>query len=837
MGQIVSSAAKPKRCNLNQLSQVPTPAAGEHILVSSDNSMNAAGQGNFDAYVVGNGRDAATELELKSIEESGRYEVSGEWIRVVTDNVGRILCGIKVDGSIEWSIGVPTPVREYVDAQIAAAQPQDYDEVVDFLGDLINGDSLQELLSGKVDKVDGKSLIDNQFAESCMSDEFIQAVVDANGRVLQGIKPDGSPYFPNKELISVEDNTTDYIEATLDANGKIVEGIKNSGEHDFNAGLGVAGIANMSAIEQSDFVDIKVDFNGKILEGTRKDGSKYIGAFDESTKHAIKEIAGGEGNSFSIPLLDSNFTSPVPCKIFNGDAEDDSVKGEDNAKYVFDLNLKEAFNIRFKFRITEDIYNAQKECYIAKLGVQKVLRANPRLLTQLKTTATYNGEQKDMFWPSFYGGISLNDASVTHTNLINNSNIGDFAFSIRYTGESHNVTIQNTGSAFILKIGDDTHTLSYTDYPTVAELYAALGEIAGIELSFNDIENRNSSELAVFAESKLVSLCYTGVNGENPEVVQEYWDSGSFYIPYSVGETWHQVEIVKIEDNIYVVCDGYTETYNHFTFSNIVLGGECGVLFKDLEVSMDSSLDAESTRVGIISGVNPYILIFEGHGLTSKPSHEVPNQPTSLLSTPDRLQHLFVHLRGMGYVPISIEDVADYFDGKKMLPKRCYVPIFDDFELENCLDLKNRAPFTRMGVEPTLAIASNNADTRTIVYNNQEISFQQANDICKTNHFTLVSHTRNHRNSQAIKPSEYINELEADIHDQDLKRIVSNILVFPYGRATRYLADTMQWVGFRLGINIARDPLLNGKYRSKYNLYREELGLRDSYDYVISRIV
>lgn len=67
MGQIISSAAKPKRCNANQLSQVPTPAAGEYILVSSDNSMNAAGQGNFDCYIVGNGRDAATALELKKI--------------------------------------------------------------------------------------------------------------------------------------------------------------------------------------------------------------------------------------------------------------------------------------------------------------------------------------------------------------------------------------------------------------------------------------------------------------------------------------------------------------------------------------------------------------------------------------------------------------------------------------------------------------------------------------------------------------------------------------------------------------------------------------------------
>jgi len=65
MGQIIGGAAKPKRCNLSKLSQLGTPAAGEYILVSSDNSMNAAGQGNFDCYIEGDGTTAATALELK----------------------------------------------------------------------------------------------------------------------------------------------------------------------------------------------------------------------------------------------------------------------------------------------------------------------------------------------------------------------------------------------------------------------------------------------------------------------------------------------------------------------------------------------------------------------------------------------------------------------------------------------------------------------------------------------------------------------------------------------------------------------------------------------------
>lgn len=76
MGQIIGSAAKPKRCNLNKLSQLGIPAAGEYILVSSDNSMNAAGQGNFDCYIVGNGRDAATALKLNLVDISPNV---GDW--------------------------------------------------------------------------------------------------------------------------------------------------------------------------------------------------------------------------------------------------------------------------------------------------------------------------------------------------------------------------------------------------------------------------------------------------------------------------------------------------------------------------------------------------------------------------------------------------------------------------------------------------------------------------------------------------------------------------------------------------------------------------------------
>lgn len=67
MGQIRGRSAKSDACNIRSLSLFGTPAAGQHILVSTDNSAMQNGQGNFDAYVVGDGHTAATALELKHI--------------------------------------------------------------------------------------------------------------------------------------------------------------------------------------------------------------------------------------------------------------------------------------------------------------------------------------------------------------------------------------------------------------------------------------------------------------------------------------------------------------------------------------------------------------------------------------------------------------------------------------------------------------------------------------------------------------------------------------------------------------------------------------------------
>lgn len=49
----------------------------------------------------------------------GYYESNPEWVRVILDGAKRVLAGIKKDGSVEWMVGVPTPIKKYIEGQVS----------------------------------------------------------------------------------------------------------------------------------------------------------------------------------------------------------------------------------------------------------------------------------------------------------------------------------------------------------------------------------------------------------------------------------------------------------------------------------------------------------------------------------------------------------------------------------------------------------------------------------------------------------------------------------------------------------------------------------------------
>lgn len=110
--------------------------------------------------------DIATRTEVSQL---GQYVDNLEWVKVVTDNEDKILYGVKTDGKFYFGAGCP---------------PQ-----------------IIELLSNKVDKIDGKGLSTNDFTNTakeivdCSSikedNEFLEAKEDSAKKVIEGICRNG----------------------------------------------------------------------------------------------------------------------------------------------------------------------------------------------------------------------------------------------------------------------------------------------------------------------------------------------------------------------------------------------------------------------------------------------------------------------------------------------------------------------------------------------------------------------------------------------------------------------------------------------------------------------
>ena len=114
-----------------------------------------------------------SQLRQEVDEKLDGVEVTNPvWLWVITDKDGRVLGGVKADGSIEWAIGIPKPIKDELD-------------------------SLTLTVAGKVNKVVGKSLIDSIVADATISfdnPDYLYLMTDENGKIVIGIKKDGKLY-------------------------------------------------------------------------------------------------------------------------------------------------------------------------------------------------------------------------------------------------------------------------------------------------------------------------------------------------------------------------------------------------------------------------------------------------------------------------------------------------------------------------------------------------------------------------------------------------------------------------------------------------------------------
>ena len=225
---------------------------------------------------------------------------SPEFIKAIVDAEDHFLFGIQLDGSIEWGKGIPAPIRAKLQELINQCQ-QDKTDVLETINTAKEelSSSITALQEGKVDKEEGKSLIEDEVKECFKiieNEEFIKAITDADGKVLFGIYRDsGKPYFPLNEMYHVEQNE-EFFAVWIDAADHVLLGIRRDGQiigeiHAVNALKQVissllekvdtinASLQELLDIfslqENPEYLAVEKDADGRVLSATYNDGSHY----------------------------------------------------------------------------------------------------------------------------------------------------------------------------------------------------------------------------------------------------------------------------------------------------------------------------------------------------------------------------------------------------------------------------------------------------------------------------------------------------------------------------------------------------------------------------------
>lgn len=314
------------------------------------------------------------------VNNLGHYETNEEWLRVYTDTENKFLWGIRVDGSIDWAVGIPKPVQNALNEIIANNETfqQTLTEAMEAYKSTID-EKVATIDEKKVDKEEGKSLIEDEVKECFRvieNEEFIKAVVDSEDRYLFGIyRATGKPYFPLNEMYHVIQNE-EYFAAWVTTDDKVVLGIRRDGDiigeiHAVNSLKQVisqlqADLASLqekvgtidtnlkelldvfSLQENEEYLAVEQDAEGKLLSATNPDGSHYIhNAKSETIPTEFEHIEDPDGRMEIT--TDSNY------KVI-------SYRDSNGKKHEHDMNITnlEVSNLNLQGNSVNNIQDALK---------------------------------------------------------------------------------------------------------------------------------------------------------------------------------------------------------------------------------------------------------------------------------------------------------------------------------------------------------------------------------------------------------------------------------------------------------------------------------------------
>lgn len=335
---------------------------------------------------------AIKDEEGALVETPFRYIQNEEFIFAKVDAENKLLFGIQWDATPVF--GKTSAVEDRLQSQVTLLAErvatimgdEDTTNVIDtmnelkkFFAEIENTQTLTSILANlnslntkfvediknlqdtKVDKEEGKSLIEDEVKECFRvieNEEFIKAIVDAEDKVLFGLyRATGKPYYPLNEMYHVIQNE-EYFAAWVTTDDKVLLGIRRDGEiigeiHAVNALKKVisqlqSDLASLqekvstidtntkelldvfSLQDNEEYLAVEQDAEGKVLSVTNPDGSKtfYTTLIPKSSiKFDDRTIYEDEVEDYKELLLDSD------NKILRYTDKDDVV--HENREIVF----------------------------------------------------------------------------------------------------------------------------------------------------------------------------------------------------------------------------------------------------------------------------------------------------------------------------------------------------------------------------------------------------------------------------------------------------------------------------------------------------------------------
>lgn len=528
--------------------------------------------------------------------------------------------------------------------------------------------------------------------------------------------------------------------------------------------------------------------------------------------------------------------------------------GKPNVQYVIPVdNEKNVFHIKFRFRFTRPLQ------YIASTTNQPILSVGTTSsfgVAVRQQATNYDSNAGILNRRQYFivrSGSNINSVTLENSNW---KQWGDTpVFLIQYKGDDF-----ATASTYILSLKSTSIDILDSSNNVLESIAIDTDELVGSVIDkINNTSNYIRAEFIQVANLKYTDcmLYSTGVS------LTRWTASARPWIVYKLkDDSWHNLECVVDYNNLmaYTCIDGVA---NNIAIANAesrtvriggtVSGGEYAMTpidVRDLHIGYDYE-DAEiitypqnvsGTLTRLISNSVPYLMIFEGHGIENKMNKDMPTGSTAYMATStDTLRTVFAYLKEKGFKAVSWQDVVQWKKNGKALPKRCFTLMFDDFYIDNFMDLAKRKPFVEYGVKPGLAIITGeNGETRSrneqVTIDGQTWTLGEVFDAIIRGGWYPCSHTKNHTVLNDVSESNLLSMTKECIYSCDKLGIYDDVLVYPTGVASVYRKQLLRISGFAIGVQVSVNGY-NCLGSLDFNLIRNEIGSRKDINDILAQIV